>query len=73
MTMRIDAHHIELVDDRVAAALRSKTPAERLAMCFDAEKLVRLLMAAGIRYQHPDWDEEQVQWEVARRFLCGSD
>jgi hypothetical protein len=43
---------------------------EKVAMIAAANRTARLLAAAGIRYQHPDWNDEQVQAEVIRR-VCG--
>jgi hypothetical protein len=36
-----------------------------------ANRTARLLAAAGIRYQHPDWTEDQVNIEVIRRVCSG--
>ena len=35
-----------------------------------ANPTARLLAAAGVRYQHPDWDDERVRMEVIKR-VCG--
>jgi hypothetical protein len=61
---------IETIDEDVVNALRGKSPAERIQMIGAANRTARLLAAAGIRYQHPDWPEEQVKAEVIRR-VCG--
>ena len=61
---------IEAIDDDLVDALRDKTPAERIQMIGAANRTARLLAAAGIRYQHPDWTDEQVHVEVIRR-VCG--
>lgn len=61
---------IEVIDDDLAAVLRQKTPAERVEMIGAANRTARLLAAAGIRYQHPGWDDEQVQAEIIKR-VCG--
>jgi hypothetical protein len=61
---------IEAIDDDLVDALRDKSPAERIQMIGVANRTARLLAAAGIRYQHPDWTEEQVNIEVIRR-VCG--
>lgn len=70
MTRKIDPRNIEVIDDDLAEILRQKTPAERVAMIAAANRTARLLAAAGVRYQHPDWDETQVHAEVLRR-VCG--
>jgi hypothetical protein len=69
MTRAIDPRRIEVVDDAMAAVLRAKTPAERFKMADDAHRTARVLIAAGVRQIHPDWDEADVQMEVSRRLL----
>ena len=64
---------IEAVDDTVAAILRAKTTWERAEMIFDANCTIRLLIAGHLLTLHPDWDERQVQSEIARRMLYGAD
>ena len=61
---------IEAVDDDLINALRDKSPAERIQIIGAANRTARLLAAAGIRYQHPNWTEEQFRAEVIRR-VCG--
>jgi hypothetical protein len=63
---------IELLDEAMANVLRRKTPAERVAMVFDAERTMRLMLEAHLRARHPDWDSEQVAREIARRRNLGS-
>ncbi len=63
---------IEAIDDDLVNALRGKTPADRIQMIGAANR-TRLLAAAGVRYQHQDWTEEQVNVEVIRRVCGGSD
>lgn len=61
---------IEVIDDDLFEVLRHKSPAEKIQMIGAANRTARLLAAAGVRYQHPDWNEAQVQSEVIRR-VCG--
>lgn len=63
---------IEVIDDKIVEILRAKTPAEKVKMISAAHRTARLLAAAGIRYQHPNWSEEQVQAEAVRRVSCGA-
>jgi hypothetical protein len=69
MSRSIDPRNIEVVDDEYAEVLRAKTPGERISMIADANETARLLAAAGIRYCHPEWIDDQVRREVARRML----
>jgi hypothetical protein len=64
---------MERIDPDLAAVLRAKTPAQRVAMIAAANRTARLLAAAGVRYQHPHWSEEQIQDAVIRRVCGGSD
>jgi hypothetical protein len=47
---------------------RRMTPQERLQVSFRLYELSRTLARQGVKYQHPDWDERQVEEEVLRRF-----
>lgn len=73
MSFTLNPNSDEVVDDCLADVLRQKRPAERIRMAADANDTARLLAAGGIRYQHPDWPEERVQQEVARRMLDAAD
>ncbi|MDB5355639.1 MAG: hypothetical protein JWN24_2092 [Phycisphaerales bacterium] len=69
---RLDPGQIEVVDDAVAEILRRKTPAERVAMAFAANRTIRLVIEGHLRTQHPDWDRARVMQEVARRMTRGA-
>ena len=64
-----DPRRIEVMDDAMAEVMRGKTPAERVAMIFDANRTMRLLIEGPLRQRHPEWTDEQIQREVARRML----
>jgi hypothetical protein len=68
----IAPHQIELLDEATVAALRGKTPAQRLAIAFACNRTMRLRLAGHLKTRHPDWTTEQVQTEVARRMLGGA-
>jgi Rv0078B-related antitoxin len=53
-------------------AYRRMTPQERLQISFRLYELTRTLVRQGIKYQHPSWNEQQLQEEVARRFRLGA-
>jgi hypothetical protein len=59
----------DVVDDQIAEILRGKTTAERVALIGDAHETAKVLAAAGARLRHPEWNEDQVAREVARRML----
>ena len=60
---------IEVLDDDMVRVLRSQTPEERIAMVFDANRTMRLLLASHFHEQHPEWDQSQIAAAVARRLL----
>lgn len=62
----------EILDDRMAEVLRRKTPAERLEMTFAMWWFARDLVRASIREEHPDWSEDEVGRETARRMSHGA-
>jgi len=63
---------VEVVDDRVAAVLRNKTPAERLGIAFNMWTSARRMLHSHIKHSRPDWSEQEVEREVSRRFLHGA-
>lgn len=63
---------IEVVDERIAAILRTKTPTERLEMVFKAYGFARRLAETGARHVHPTWTDDQIRIDVNRRMSRGS-
>ena len=70
---RLDDGQIEVVDPFVAKCLRERSIAERLAMVFNANRMMRGLIEARLRVDHPDWTDLQYLAEVARRMLHGTE
>lgn len=68
----MDRGQIEVIDDAMAQVLRAKTISQRVAMVFDANRTMRKLIEAPLRSKHPDWTDQQIKQEVARRMLRGS-
>ncbi|HYO09553.1 MAG TPA: hypothetical protein VER17_11330 [Tepidisphaeraceae bacterium] len=62
-----DPRRIEVIDDDVAEILRRKAPAEKMEMIFAANRTMRLRIEGALRTWHPQWTDEQVAREVARR------
>lgn len=69
---RLDPGQIEVLDPLVAAVLREKSPAERVAMIFACNRTMRLRLYGQLHSRHPDWDDAQIQNEIARRMLGGA-
>ena len=63
---------MELLDEAVVEVLRRKTPVERVAMIFAANRAMRLRLEGHLRSCHPDWDDQTVMQEIARRMSRGT-
>ena len=62
----------EIVDDDVAAILRTKTETERLEIAFSMWRFARDMIAGNLKAEHPDWSPEELQRQVARRMSHGA-
>lgn len=56
----------------MADILRDKTAAERIRIGFDLWTSTRNMLLVHLRKTHPDWTEERVKQEVARRLSHGA-
>jgi hypothetical protein len=63
---------VELLDEAIVEVLRKKTPAERVAMVFAANRTMRLRLEGHLRTRHPDWDDDALMKEIARRMSRGA-
>ena len=62
----------ESPDDTMAAIYKNKTPGERLRVAFGLWTSTRIMLEGVLRAQHPDWDDQRVRAEVARRMSHGA-
>ena len=63
---------IEVIDEEMAATLRLKTGAERLAIASRMFGSARRMLLSHLRSAHPDWDQHQIEREAARRLSHGA-
>ena len=63
---------IEVISEEMAAVLRRKTGAERLAIASRLFSSARTMLLNHLRARHPEWDEHQIQREAARRLSHGA-
>ncbi|MCZ2340214.1 MAG: hypothetical protein LC104_00275 [Bacteroidales bacterium] len=61
----------EMLDDAMAAVLRQKTEVERLRIAARMWKSARVMLRGVIITEHPDWNETEVNREIARRISHG--
>lgn len=72
MKLAIDTQRIELLDPVIVKILQNKSPAERLAMAFAANRTMRLRLEGHLRTYHPEWTHAQIHGEIAKRMLGGT-
>ena len=70
--MRLDPGQIEVISDEMAQVLRAKTGGERLKIASDMFAAARKLIQARVRSQYPDWTDQQINTETARRLSHGA-
>jgi hypothetical protein len=63
---------IEVIDEEMAATLRLKTGAERLAIASRMFGSARRMLLSHLRTVHPDWDQRQIEREAAGRLSHGT-
>ena len=63
---------IEVIDEEMAATLRLKSGAERLAIASRMFSSARRMLLSHLRSVNPDWDQRQVEQEAARRLSHGT-
>ena len=62
----------EVIDDDMAAVMRHKTGAQRLAIVDALYRSAWALIEGNIRRAHPDWDDTRVRTTVAGRIAGGT-
>jgi hypothetical protein len=68
--MNID--RIEIIDDAMVDVLKKKLPHERLQIAFGLWKSARYQLLNNLRTLHPDWDDDRIKNEVAKRMSHGA-
>lgn len=63
---------IEVVDDWTAGVMRRRTPAERLEIAFGLWTSTHLIITSMLKRLHPEWTDDQLAAEVARRLSHGA-
>ncbi len=63
---------IEVMDDAMADILREMTEVERLRIAGRMWQSARTMLRGAIRTEHPDWDDNQVSREIAKRISHGA-
>lgn len=64
---------MEIVSHEMAAVLRAKSERERLEICLGMWRSMRDLLRNCLRGEHPEWSDDEVAREAARRLASGRD
>lgn len=70
--MKIRNVSFEIIDDQMAEILRRKTDAQRLRSVDGFWRSARAILRASIVTEHPDWTNDQVNRQIARRISNGA-
>ncbi|WP_425615321.1 hypothetical protein NA78x_005236 [Anatilimnocola sp. NA78] len=60
---------VEVVDDDMAEVLRAKTEGERVNIALGLWHFARNTLRRRVAAEHPDWTQDQVYREAAKRLL----
>lgn len=69
---RLLPEEFEVVDDVMARVYATMSGAERLAIAARMFCSARDMLISHLRTEHPEWNEERVLQEVARRLSHGA-
>lgn len=67
-----DPEEIDVVDDAMARIYAAKSGAERLAIAGRMFRSAREMLLAHLRAEHPEWSDERIRRESARRLSHGA-
>ena len=70
--MRKRLPKVELMEDEMYELLRQKTPMETNLNADRMWKDTRVMILNFVRKEFPDWEQEKIEKEVARRMLNGA-
>ena len=68
----IDPRSIEVIDEAMAAVLRAKTGVERLRIASGMYRSAARMIRGKLLADHPEWSEEEIARETARRLSHGA-
>lgn len=64
--------NIEVIDDFMVDVFKQKSPLERLKIAFGLWNSARTQLFHYLRSLQPDWDEEKIRQEIAKRMSHGT-
>ena len=70
--MAIRTPHVEVIDDEMVDVLRRKTGAERLRIASGMYASARRMLMSHLHAENPEWRQDQIIREAARRLSHGA-
>ena len=70
--MPLELRNFEVIDDEMAKVFRAMSGAQRLKIASDMYSSARRMIASHLAAEHPDWDEQRILQETARRLSHGA-
>lgn len=68
----MESLRLDVIDDIMVDIYKQKSPFERLKIAFGLWNSTRIQLFHNLRSLRPDWDEEKVWREVAKRISHGA-
>lgn len=63
---------VEIIEPLMVEILRQQSPAQRLGQAFRMWDCAKIMIRGAVRQQRPDWSEDRVLQETARRLSHGA-
>lgn len=60
---------VKMEDEAYLKIIRGLSPAQKFKTAAEMWEVARQIKAAGLRMQHPDWTDEQIERAVREAFL----
>ncbi len=70
--LRLDRGQIEVIDDKIAEIIKTKSGPDRLKMVWDAWAFFEKRIRVYLKNIHPEWTEEQIRKEIVKRVTHGT-
>jgi len=69
----LESFHIDIIDEIMVDIYKQKSPSERLKIAFGLWNSARTRLLYNLRSLWPDWDEDKIKREIAKRISHGSE
>jgi len=69
---KLESFHFDIIDDIMVDIYKHKSPSERLRIAFGLWNSARNLLFYNLCSLWPDWNEDKIKREIAKRMSHGS-